>query len=153
MINTILEKLNSIILSLIFGGSIGVLFSVLTNIHIAKLSGIAVKVAANNNAPIFIAFSKFLLILGLAFLILSLITKNIRRKLMVSLPIILCILSIMLFSLYIAPQMDLLRPQLTSSETARLTFESLHKLSQFDFSLIILTSLICLVQLPIKKTG
>ena len=87
MINTILEKLNSIILSLIFGGSIGVLFSVLTNIHIAKLSGIAVKVAANNNAPIFIAFSKFLLILGLAFLILSLITKNIRRKLMVSLPI------------------------------------------------------------------
>ncbi len=148
MIKTILDKINVCLIALIFGSSIGVLFSVLTNINIAKHNGIAVKVAANNNAPIFIAYSKMLLVLGVLFLLVSLIKRKLQQGIQISLPIILCVIAIFIFSLYISPQMDLLRPSLSTSNDAKTMFENLHKISQIDFGLVIITSLICLIQLP-----
>lgn len=148
----ILSALNLSILAIVFGGSIGVLFCALTLIHQAKLAGIDVSVAANNNAPLFFNYSKIIFVFAIILLITHLakywhLRKQTKVNILLNLtPITLCFTTIMIFSLLLTPQITVLRPLVKSSIKAKNEFKKFHNLSQIDFFIIILTSFISLLQ-------
>lgn len=133
--NKFIETVRLLALALIFGGAIAVVFVAVTQVRIAKADGVDVAVAAFNNAPLFIHYSKLALGAGIILLVAEVadfFTTKVKSK---------CDLAryacsslsaglVLFFALSVVPPMSDLLPKIKTDEAAHAEFTKLHKISQ-----------------------
>lgn len=145
--------LRTISLAMLFGGSIAVVFSAVVLVQAAKAKGIPVAEAAATNAPIFINYAWMNLGFGFA-LLLGESLDYAGRRLWTKLTIaqyaasLLCVATTMIFAFGLAQPMSRLMPELSTSETARQEFHTMHNTSRTVFGGTIILALASLL-LPI----
>lgn len=151
--DTLGRILRTVALAILFGGSTAIVFAAITLVHHAvETEGITRAAAATRNAPLFIGYAKINLACGFALLIGEALDYAKRRtwnkgtiaQYSCSL---LCVITTMVFALFITPQMAELLPNLKDPQVHE-AFQKLHHVSQPLFGGTILLALISLI-LPI----
>lgn len=145
--------LRTLSLAILFGGSAAIVFAAMTLVKFGKAHGMTSAEAAFNNAPLFIQYSKVLLVAAVVLLIGEALDFAKRRdwsKLTIAqyTTSLLCVITAMVFSLGFVPPMELLLPDLKSDARAHEMFVQLHETSRIVFGGTILFALASLL-LPI----
>lgn len=142
--------LRLIALSILFGGSLSIVFAAITLVKAAEAQGIPVLQAATTNAPVFIQFSKISLGAGFILLLAEGLDYASHRRLNKMLiaryaASLLCTASTMVFALGIVPPMQELSTAMKSNPQAHEEFKKLHEVSRMVFGTTILLALISLL--------
>jgi hypothetical protein len=150
MLAKVIAILRTLLLVILSGGAIGVVFSAVVLVKAATAEGIPVAVAANTNAPVFIAFGKLAIFVALSLLVaegIDFATNKDSSKLTKWRRIFALISSAfaLVFALGITPPMETLRVKLKTDEAARVEFHKLHEVSRVIFSIMIFFALASLV--------
>ena len=153
----VLTKMGTIIrltaLSLLFAGSIAVVFVAVTLVKAGEAKGLTVAEAASANAPVFIEFSKLIAASCISLLIAEAIdsfsTRHFSRLKLIQYALsAFCCLCGFTFALVLAPMMNQLLDSINYDVHSYETFRALHQSSRFIFSGIILFAWLSLI-LPI----
>jgi hypothetical protein len=137
-------------LALLFGGSVGVVFSAIVLVKAAKEAGVPVAEAAAANAPIFIHFSKVAFAAAIGLLLGESLDYAFRKKwnkltLAQYCSSLLCVALVMIFNFGLVPPMERLLPVIKTDEAARVTFQDLHHGSRMVFGGTIIMALLSLI--------
>jgi hypothetical protein len=142
--------LRTICLSLLFGGSVGIVIAAIVLVDAAVAHGTTRAAAAATNAPIFLIYSKVNLAAGICLLLGESIDFASRRlwnraTIFQYTASLLCVASTMIFSLGIVPPMEQLLPSISSNPAAHEQFAALHHASRIVFGATIVLALISLL--------
>jgi hypothetical protein len=132
------KVLRTISLSILFGGSLAIVFAAIVLVHAFKSQGLSGVDAAATNAPVFITYAKVNLAFGILLLVgeaLDYATRKIWNPATAAQYAcsLLCVVSTMIFALAVVPPMERLLPQLKEQQEARQQFHQLHDVSRTVF--------------------
>jgi len=138
-----------IALSLLFGGSSAIVFAAITLVRAAGEHGMTVAQAASYNAPIFVHFSTVALVAAAVLMATELIDyqfdrKFNRHKLVRYGASFLCFACTVVFSLWLTPMMEQVRPNIEHDPAAHELFDKLHHTSKIIFLGTIIFALVSL---------
>ncbi len=153
-----MERIRLFVLAILFAGSAAIVYAAVILVHEATANGIPIAQAASTNAPVFIEFSRGILI---ACLVLFCCewghyrrNKELRRvdyaRYAAS---FLCFVCTVVFSIAIVPNMEKVRPQMLQNTEAFQDFTRLHKLSRVFFGGTIMFAFLSLIltDIPDRK--
>lgn len=145
--------LRTLSLAILFGGSASIVFAAIVLSKYATSRGLSVAEAAFNNAPMFIQYSKVLLVAAVLLLLGEALDYAKRRDwskltLVQYATSLLCVITAMVFSLGLVPPMEVLLPNLKTDPHAYQMFKELHETSRIVFGGTIFFALASLL-LPI----
>jgi len=149
VMSSLAYTLRVVALSIMFGGSVSVIFCAMALISSAHQHGVATADAAAANAPMFTMFSIVLMFWAFVLLVGEALSYAAQRKLTLSTKArfassLLCVAAAMVLKFGIIPQMEqiTLKPD---DQKAHAAFKKLHSVSRADFMVIIVTALVSLL--------
>jgi cytosine/uracil/thiamine/allantoin permease len=146
----LMERLRLVTLSILFAGSAAIVYAAVILVNAASANGIPVAQAASANAPVFLEFSRGILISSIILFVCEWghyrRNKEIRRadyaRYVAS---FLCFVCTIIFSIAIVPNMEKVRPLMYQDAQAFQEFTRLHKVSRVVFGGTILFAFVSLI--------
>jgi len=131
----LIRVLRVISLAILCAGSIGFIWAAVSGVTAAHQAGVPVAVAAAANAPVFVEYSKGVLVLAIFLLFVEFLDYLVDRKVNRARQLryvssALCFISAAVLSLLVVPRMSDLIPDIASKEEAHAAFQSLHNQSR-----------------------
>jgi hypothetical protein len=151
MLPNLIRILRVISLTVLSGGSVGVVIAALASIKSSQANQIPIAQAASANVPVFINYGKAALVAAIFLLFLELLDYLVNQK--VDFPRLLrygssfsCFLAALIFYAVLVPKMSLLLPSILDKQKAAQSaidlFQQLHNQSRLAVAGIIIFSLI-----------
>jgi hypothetical protein len=135
MLIMLIRVLRVISLAILCAGSIGFVWGAMSGVTAAHQAGVPVAAAAAANAPVFVEYSKGVLVLAILLLFVEFLDYVVDRKVdrarkLRYVSSVLCFISAAVLALVIVPRMSELIPDIATKDEAHAAFQSLHNQSR-----------------------